>query len=41
MTTSLKDGRAVPLVDELATPALDIWARENGCEKIELNLAGI
>lgn len=35
-----KDGRAVPLVDELATPALDIWAHENGYEKIELNLAG-
>ena len=36
-----KDGLAVPLVDELATPALDIWARENGYQKIELNLAGI
>jgi FdhE protein len=36
-----KDGRAVPLVDELATPALDVWAYENGYEKIELNLAGI
>jgi FdhE protein len=36
-----KDGRAVPSVDELATPALDIWAHENGYEKIELNLAGI
>lgn len=38
--TPLKDGRAVPSVDELATPALDIWAHENGYEKIELNLAG-
>jgi formate dehydrogenase maturation protein FdhE len=30
----------VPLVDELATPALDLWARENGYIKLELNLAG-
>jgi FdhE protein len=36
-----KDGRAVPSVDELATPALDVWAYENGYEKIELNLVGI
>ena len=35
-----KDGLAVPLVDELATPALDLWARENGYTKLELNLAG-
>jgi FdhE protein len=35
-----KDGRAVPLIDELATPALDVWAYENGYEKIELNLGG-
>jgi hypothetical protein len=28
--------------DELAAPALDIWAQEQGYEKkIELNLAGI
>ncbi len=39
--TPLKDGRAVPSVDELATPALDIWAQEEGYEKIELKLAGI
>ncbi len=36
-----KDGRAVPLVDEIATPALDLWAQENGYTKVELNLAGI
>ena len=36
-----KDGLAVPIVDEIATPALDRWARENGYQKIELNLAGI
>jgi hypothetical protein len=37
----LKGGRAVPRVDELAMPASDIWAHENGSEKIALNLAGI
>jgi FdhE protein len=36
-----KDGRAVPLIDEIAAPALDIWALEHGYEKVELNLAGI
>src|SRR5258706_2461157 len=36
-----KDGLAVPLVDELATPALDLWAQENGYVKLELNLAGV
>jgi formate dehydrogenase maturation protein FdhE len=41
MTTPLKDSRVLPSVDELATPALDIWAREQGYGKIELNLAGI
>jgi FdhE protein len=34
-------GTAVPLVDEVAAAALDIWAREHGYEKIELNLLGI
>ncbi len=36
-----KDIRAVPLIEEIATPALDLWARENGYTKVELNLAGI
>jgi FdhE protein len=36
-----KDARAVPLVDEIATPVLDLWAQENGYTKVELNLAGI
>lgn len=36
-----KDPEAVPVVDELATIPLDIWARERGYEKLELNLAGI
>jgi len=34
-------GLAVPLADELATAALDLWAREQGYTKIELNLVGI
>ncbi len=36
-----KDGLAVPVVDEIATPALDLWAQEQGYTKVELNLAGI
>lgn len=34
-------GIAVPLVDELAAASLDIWARDQGYEKIELNLVGL
>jgi FdhE protein len=34
-------GFAVPLVDEIAAAALDIWARERGYRKIELNLVGL
>jgi FdhE protein len=34
-------GFAVPLVDEVATAALDLWAREHGYTKIELNLVGL
>ena len=34
-------GLAVPLVDEVATVALDLWAREHGYTKIELNLVGL
>jgi formate dehydrogenase maturation protein FdhE len=34
-------GFAVPLVDELAAAALDVWARERGFTKIELNLVGL
>lgn len=34
-------GFAVPLVDEVAAPALDVWAREHGYTKIELNLVGL
>jgi FdhE protein len=34
-------GLAVPLVDEVAAAALDVWAHEHGYAKIELNLVGL
>ncbi|HEY2933400.1 MAG TPA: formate dehydrogenase accessory protein FdhE [Acidobacteriota bacterium] len=34
-------GLAVPLVDEVAGAALDLWAQEHGHRKIELNLVGL
>jgi formate dehydrogenase accessory protein FdhE len=34
-------GLAIPLVDEVAAAPLDLWARERGYTKIELNLVGI
>ena len=34
------DGLAVPLVDEIATAPLDLWATEQGYTKISLNLMG-
>lgn len=34
-------GIAVPVVDEVAGAPLDIWAREHGYTKIELNLVGL
>jgi formate dehydrogenase maturation protein FdhE len=34
------DGLAVPLVDEVATAALDVWAMERGFNKISPNLMG-
>ena len=34
-------GLAVPLVDEVASAPLDLWARERGYEKIEANLVGL
>jgi FdhE protein len=34
-------GLAVPLVDEVAAAPLDLWAREQGLTKIELNLVGV
>ena len=34
-------GLAAPLVDEMYAGALDLWAREHGYTKIELNLVGL
>ena len=34
------DGLAVPVVDEVATAPLDLWAAEHGYKKISLNLMG-
>ena len=36
-----KDPAAIPLLDEVAALALDVWARESGYRKIHPNLAGI
>jgi len=34
-------GLAVPLIDDIASAALDLWATEHGYAKIELNLVGL
>jgi FdhE protein len=36
-----KYGFAVPLIDEVAAAPLDLWAREHGYTKIEMNLVGL
>jgi FdhE protein len=36
-----KDGRAVPVVDELAAIPLSLWAGERGYEKVITNLLGV
>ncbi len=36
-----KNGRAEPLVDELASAPLDLWAREHGYAKLQCNLMGM
>lgn len=36
-----RDGRAVPIVDELATIPLNLWADEHGYRKIQANVLGI
>lgn len=36
-----KDGHAVPQIDELASVELDLWAGEQGLEKIQPNLLGL
>ena len=35
------DGAAVPLVDELASVELDLWASEKGLKKLQPNLLGL
>jgi formate dehydrogenase accessory protein FdhE len=36
-----KAGLAVPIVDELATIPLDLWAREHGYHKLQFNMLGM
>jgi FdhE protein len=36
-----KTGLAVPIVDELAALPLDLWARENGYHKLQINAVGM
>jgi FdhE protein len=36
-----KDGHAIPMVDEIATVALNIWAEEHDYIKLETNLLGM
>jgi formate dehydrogenase accessory protein FdhE len=36
-----KTGLAVPVVDELATIPLDLWAREHGYHKLQINILGV
>ncbi len=36
-----KDGHAVPLVDELATIPLDLWAAEHSYHKLQTNMLGL
>ncbi len=36
-----KNGNAVPVVDELATVSLNLWAQENNYQKLQANLFGV
>lgn len=36
-----KNGNAIPMVDELATLSLNLWAQENNYQKLRLNLFGV
>lgn len=36
-----KDGHAVPIVDDIATVALDLWARERGYARLRLNILAL
>ena len=35
------DGRAIPEVDDLCSLSLDLWAAEQGYERLEPSLAGV
>ena len=35
------NGLAVPLVDEIASVELDLWAREQGMVKLQRNVLGL
>ena len=41
LTDLAKDRKAVPDVDELAALTLDVWAQEQGYQKLRPNFAGI
>jgi len=36
-----KNGNAIPVVDELATVSLNLWAQENNYQKLQANLFGV
>jgi len=36
-----KNGRAEPVVDEIASAPLDLWAQEHGYSKLQLNVVGL
>lgn len=36
-----KSGLAIPIVDELAALPLDLWAREKGYRKLQMNIVGV
>jgi len=36
-----RNGRAEPLVDEIASPSLDLWASQQGYAKVQRNLLGL
>jgi FdhE protein len=36
-----RNGKAVPVVDELATLSLNLWAQENNYQKVQPNLFGV
>ena len=35
------DGRAIPEIDDLCSLSLDLWAAEQGYERLEPSLAGV